>query len=238
MLRRVRYSRLAQRCLAQVRPAQELVSAHATHYYYQQSYRAEEHLYWAHLPGWIAAFAAAHPIAAALDVGCAYGTLLVYAMRAARCAGYALDFKDTYLSRGLIESMPIEFAVANIELDPIPWSRRFDLILFTETIEHLNFQAAPTLTKLHEALSPGGRLFLSTPDSADWGRNLKYYRSYSELPAPEQSRRGAVVDDHVWHFNRAELEGLLHESGFRILRLKQSPGVGGRHFNIEARRDG
>jgi SAM-dependent methyltransferase len=232
-IRQLRHGRAIESCRQRIAPAQDVVSRHITHYYYEQSYKAEEHLYWVHLPEWISELATRQPVRAALDVGCAYGTLLVHAMLTARCAGYAIDFKDTYLSRGLIEAMPIHFAVSNIELDPIPWPETFDLILFTEVLEHLNFQAGPTLAKLRDALSPAGRLLLSTPNSEDWGRNHKYYGSYSGLPAPHPSRREAVVDDHVWHFNRQELEDLLTRAGLRILRWQQSPGVGGRHFNVE-----
>lgn len=231
--RRLRYQRQAERCLAAIHPAQQVVSKHVTHYYYEQSYRAEEHLYWTHLPGWIQAHANRQPINAALDIGCAYGTLLVHTIRTAGCAGYALDFRDTYLSANLIHALNIQFAIANIEQQPIPWPRQFDVILFTEVLEHLNFQAAPTLRKLCDALTDDGRVYLSTPDRAAWGPCHKYYQRYEDLPQP---REGATVDEHVWHFSRAELHNVLEQAGLRIRREAYSPGVGGRHFNIEASR--
>lgn len=231
--RRLRHTPLARRCLARIGPAQQIVSANVTHYYYEQSYRGEEHLYWAHLPAWIDAFARSHQIEAVLDIGCAYGTLLMHTIRSAEAKGYALDFKDTYLSPKLIEAMGIEFAICNIEQQPVPWARKFDVILFTEVIEHLNFQAAPTLRKLRDCLSAQGRLYLSTPNRADWGPCHKHYRRYEDLPEP---RSGEVLDEHVWHFSRGELERVLDQAGLRVLRCAQSPGVAGRHFNIEAAR--
>lgn len=232
-LRRLRHGSSARRCLAQIRAAQDIVSAHVTHYYYEQSYRAEEHLYWVHLPGWIAEFAHGRKIESALDIGCAYGTLLVHTVQTSGCQGYALDFRDTYLSARLIDAMGIDFRICNVEQQPIPWERSFDVILFTEVLEHLNFQAAPTLRKLRDALSDHGRLYLSTPNRADWGPCHKYYQRYEDVPAP---RAGDVVDEHVWHFSRGELYAVIEEAGLRVLRCSQSPGVGGRHFNIEASR--
>lgn len=219
-------------CLESIGPAQKLVSEHITHYYYLQSYKAEEHLYWIHLPGWIAEFASQRKINAVLDVGCAYGTLLAYTMQTAKCQGYAIDFKNPYLSKGLIEHFGIHFQCANIELDPLPWAAKFEIILFTEVLEHLNFQCVPTLRKLREALAPGGRLYLSTPNRADWGACNKYYRRYEELPSPSSS--ASIVDDHVWHFSRSELLQQLATAGFRIRRTAESPGIAARHFNVEA----
>jgi 2-polyprenyl-3-methyl-5-hydroxy-6-metoxy-1,4-benzoquinol methylase len=233
VLRRLRYRRKAERCLRQIREAQDTVAAHVTHYYYEQSYRAEEHLYWTQLPGWIAEFARRRTVVSALDAGCAYGTLLVYTMKAAGCAGYAVDFRDTYLSKSLIASLGIHFAVCNIEQERLPWEHRFDVILFTEVLEHLNFQAAPTLRKLRDALTEDGRLFLSTPNRADWGPCHKYYRRYADLPEPRVGE--VVVDDHVWHFSAEELLELLDRAGLQVVRCEDSPGVGGRHFNVEAR---
>lgn len=104
--------------------------------------------------------------------------------------------------------------------------------ILTEVLEHFNFQAVPTLTKLRNAVSEGGRLFLSTPDSSEWGKTYKYFERYEDLPQPGPGH--PLHDDHVWQFNRSELETVVSEAGWRIRRFAYARGEGRRHFNLEA----
>ena len=211
---------------------QEEVAALATHPHYAAAYRREELSYWLHVPGWIHRDARGRPPRRCLDVGCAYGTLLVYVRRLTGCETFGTDFTDAYASPALLAKHGVEFAVSNVELDPLPWPHEFDLILFTEVLEHLNFRAAPTLRKLAGRLAPGGLIYLTTPDAAEWGRTTKYYARYDELPEPREELRGRVVDDHVWQFDEAELMRVLEEAGLSVLRRAYAPGQSRRHFNL------
>jgi SAM-dependent methyltransferase len=215
---------------------QEEVAASATHPNYLAAYREQELSYWLHVPGWIYRDAREGNPRRCLDIGCAYGTLLLYVQRLTGCEAFGTDFTDTYMSPALFERHGINFAVSNIELDPLPWPRGYDLILFTEVLEHLNFRAAPTLRKIAEQLAPGGLLYLSTPDAAEWGRTTKYYASYEEMPEPREELRGQLVDDHVWQFDEAELMSVIEEAGLAVLRSAYAPGQSGRHFNMTLRR--
>jgi SAM-dependent methyltransferase len=223
-------------CLHRVSPVQDRIAELGTNAYYAEAYRDEEALYWAHIPEWIELFNAKRPLRRVLDVGCAYGTLLAYCREISACECCAIDFVDSYISPRLIAELPLQFRVCNVELDPLPWSEGFDAILFTEVLEHLNFQGGPTLRKLHNALSPGGRMYLSTPDAAEWGDNYQYYHAYEDIPLPHEKLRQQVVDDHVWHYREPLLRSQLKTAGFRILRHEYSPGVRSRHFNVEAER--
>jgi SAM-dependent methyltransferase len=216
---------------------QEEVAALATHPHYAAAYRAEELSYWLHVPGWIQRDARARPPRRCLDVGCAYGTLLVYVRRLTGCEAFGTDFTDAYASPALLGKYGIDFAVSNVELDPLPWPHAFDLIVFTEVLEHLNFRAAPTLRKLAARLAPGGLIYLTTPDAAEWGRTTKYYASYEELPEPGGGPRGPVVDDHVWQFDEAELMRVVEEAGLSVLRRAYAPGQSRRHFNLTLKRN-
>ncbi len=200
--------------------------------YYASRYRREESLYWRHVPRWICEdFPAASPRLKCLDVGCAYGTLLLYAVKLLRCEAYATDCTG-YLERSLIRDYGIHYAIHNVEREAFPWNVRFDLILFTEVLEHLNFNALPTLRQLRGLLAQGGRLYLTTPDAAQWGRQQKYYLRYDQLPMPPGDTRLPVVDDHIWQFDREELLGLVADAGFRVERSDYAPGTGRRHFNV------
>ncbi|CAG0987821.1 hypothetical protein ANRL3_02560 [Anaerolineae bacterium] len=211
---------------------QDRVAATGPNPYYLSAYRAAERAYWSKIADWMREDAALAPPRRCLDVGCAYGTLLLYAQALADCEVYGLDFLDCYLSPALAADAGIRFAVGNIELDPLPWPGPFDWIVFTEVLEHLNFQPLPTLLKLSSALSEDGRLYLSTPDAAQWGSTFKYYRRLADIPWPEESLRPGIVDDHVWQYTEQELFGVIEAAGLRVIRRGFSPGVGARHFNL------
>jgi SAM-dependent methyltransferase len=202
---------------------------------YGSRYRCAELGYWQHVPMWMyedfrKRLLRGEPTRC-LDVGCAYGTLLFYAIKLLGCDAYAVDFMP-YLEPSLIADYDIRYAINNIEREPFPWPVRFDVILLTEVLEHLNFQAGPTLAKLRALLAPGGRLYLTTPDAAEWGKQTKYYASYADLPMPLADAQVPVVDDHVWQFDADELVDLVAAAGFRIIRREYSPGCGSRHFNL------
>lgn len=215
---------------------QKEVADAATHPHYAAAYRAEELSYWLHVPGWIDEDARARPPRRCLDVGCAYGTLLVYVRRLTGCEAFGTDFTGAYASHALLAKHDINFAVSNIELDPLPWSHTFDMILFTEILEHLNFRAEPTLRKLAGLLAHGGLIYLTTPDAAEWGRTTKYYPSYDALPEPREELRGQLVDDHVWQFDESELMCVLAEAGLSVRRRAYAPGQSRRHFNLTLQR--
>jgi SAM-dependent methyltransferase len=200
---------------------------------YANKYRIDEFGYWTHIPRWLYqdfhAAAASGQKLRCLDVGCAYGTLLLFAIKSLGCEPYATDFIP-YLDQSLVDDYRVRYQINNIEREAFPWPLRFDVILFTEILEHLNFKALPTLKKLRELLAPGGRLYLSTPDALEWGKQTKYYSRYSRLPKPNP--RYPVIDDHVWQFSEDELKRLFAASGFEIARFDYSAGCGRRHFNV------
>jgi 2-polyprenyl-3-methyl-5-hydroxy-6-metoxy-1,4-benzoquinol methylase len=201
---------------------------------YAERYRREEFGYWTHIPRWLRddfGKAADGRKLRCLDVGCAYGTLLLYAIKSLGCEPYAVDF-IRYLDQSLIDDYGIQYRINNIEREAFPWPVRFDVILFTEVLEHLNFHALPTLKKLRDLLAPGGRLYLTTPDASQWGRQTKYYADYSQLPMPSADDERPPIDDHVWQFSEGELRELVATSGFRIMRFDYAAGPGKRHFNL------
>jgi SAM-dependent methyltransferase len=223
------------RTLAILQAAQEEVERLSTNDYYQRAYRESEVGCWSAVLDWLGEdFARISPVwpQRVLDVGCAYGTLLLVAkLLDPDCRLYGLDFVPNYMSLELVGRHGINFAISNVELDPLPWPGPFDVILLTEALEHFNFQAAPTLRKLRDALAPGGRVYLSTPDAAEWGRITTRYQDYYSLPEPTAA--AAIVDEHVWHFSEGELYQVIHEAGLKVTRFAFSRAPGRpRHFNL------
>jgi SAM-dependent methyltransferase len=211
--------------------ARDEIAVVGRHPHYLAAYGIEEFRYWSQVPGWIYEDTRDRRPKRCLDVGCAYGTLLLYTKMLTGCDAYGTDFIEGYMSPRLLQKYDIRYCISNVELSSIPWQESFDLIIFTEVLEHLNFQAAPTLRKVAERLTAGGRIYLTTPDAAEWGRVTKYYASYVELPQPVDDGR-QPIDDHVWQFDVGELLDVVHAAHLRVVRFAYSPGPGLRHFNL------
>jgi SAM-dependent methyltransferase len=215
-----------------LRDCQEEIASLDPHPGYLKAYRREEDRYWWHIPRWLSEDAGRRKIETVLDIGCAYGTLLLFAKELTSCHPYAIDFVSGYLSPAVIARHEIQFLVNNIELDPFPWDRRFDAIIFTEVLEHLNFCPVPTLRKIAGLLNTDGRLYLSTPDAAEWGRVTTYYSSWKDMPLPSEELRSRVVDAHIWQFDEAELTEVMAEVGLSVVQFDYAPGMGARHLNM------
>ena len=146
--------------LAAFTESQDEVAAFDPHPYYLKAYRHEELQYWQHIPQWIFDDILEHQPSKCLDIGCAYGTLLVYIKQLSNCDAYGTDFLENCISPALVEKSNLRFSVNNIELDSFPWDCHYDVIIFTEVLEHLNFYAVPTLEKIRNLLSENGKLYL------------------------------------------------------------------------------
>lgn len=208
--------------------------------YYAKNYAPVEARYWTHIAGWMVvdwverSVIAQRPVTAIVDIGCGYGTLLAYAAQVYGAGGTCVDVVQ-YLQPAVMQRYGLTFVTGNIEKDSLPAQQAYDVAIMTEVLEHLNFQPVPTLKKIHASLRPGGTFFLSTPDAdGGWGRTAKYYPSLAAIPALDPTR--AWIDDHIWQYNQAELEEVLHAAGFKIRQIERSEGPQGKHFNVWATR--
>jgi SAM-dependent methyltransferase len=206
--------------------------------YYWNSYAPVEPRYWSKIAAWMVedsierTYVRKQTVNGILDLGCGYGTLLSFAAGVYGTKGTCFDVVP-YLQPEIQQKYNLQFVEGNIEKDAFPEGRLFDVVIMTEVLEHLNFQPVPTLKKVYDSLNEDGTFFLSTPDAdAGWGRTTKYYPAVSEIPAVDPNAKW--IDDHIWQYNREELEGVLHEAGFKIKKIDLSDGVQGKHFNVWA----
>lgn len=210
---------------------QEEIAATSTCRYYSEKYRGEELSYWKHIPKWLIEGSEGRRIGSCLDIGCAYGTLALYCKRLFLCDVYCVDVTEQYINKEVVNRRGLHFAKINVELEPLPWDLKFDLILFTEVLEHLNFHPLPTLTKIRDLLSPDGRMYLTTPNAAEWGRVTKYYAKIDDMPLPTPDRQ--FIDDHVYIYSLEELGRIIDDAGLRVEKIGYSPSVmNRRHYNL------
>ncbi len=200
------------------------------------TYRYMELYFSMRIPQWIYEDSANHKIERCLDIGCGFGTIALYCHKLTGCDVYCVDRDDTLLSKSLIKKYNFHYAINDIEVDPFPYNVKFDIIIFTEVLEHLNFHPVPTLKKICNLLSEQGKLYLSTPDGGrfQWGRITQYYSTINDMPIP---RKGLPpinpIFEHVYQYTKWELLDILDKAEFRVQRFDYSPGhMVGRHFNL------
>jgi len=216
--------------MREIRACQQIIAECDPHPQYLTTYRRGEVYFWLPIPGWLHEDARTRKIERALDIGCGYGTLALFAKRTLGCEVYCADCTDTYISKSLIAGHKLNFAVSNIEVEWPPWPGPFDAILLTEVLEHFNFNPVPTLEKIRKLFAPGGRLYLSTPDAEAWGKVTRYVARWQDLPKAPDTPPGEFIDDHVYQYARDELLEVVTSAGFRVVRLDTSPGLPKRHL--------
>lgn len=105
----------------------------------------------------------------------------------------------------------------NIESKSLPFQKNsFDLVLFTEIIEHLTIHPQKILTQIKLVLKPAGYLLLTTPNVLR-SQNLfsliirkNIYFSLSQLKQLPYHR-------HNREYTLPEIINLLHSAGFKIV---------------------
>ncbi|WP_020616854.1 class I SAM-dependent methyltransferase [Paenibacillus daejeonensis] len=183
--------------------------------HYLNAYREAEATYWFPLLRWLDALIKPG-VTHLLDVGTAYGTLLLYGVLAG-AKGYGLDMTDQYWSHQLERDYGIGWSRCNIESDPIPGTELYDLILFTEILEHMNYNPIPVFQKFHERLREGGSLLISTP----WKRHFAPKTVYSDLAElPYYQPGDGFIDAEFKYYTADELLALAEQTGYRTQSLE------------------
>lgn len=130
-----------------------------------------------------------------LDIGCGNGILISAAKRRfpdVPCAG--ADIAQTAIDRARRRWKDISFHQFDIQERSL--NERFDLILFSEVIEHLEHpeRAVQNIRKMCS-----GYLILTTPTGSRLPTDLAFH--------------------HLKHFTSEELRALVESNGFQVIRL-------------------
>ncbi len=149
--------------------------------------------------------AVSNPISNCLEIGCAYGFFGEV---------FSIAYPAAYKGIDIVPEA-IEHARKKLQLDvicgdyleqPSPEMPYSDVFLW-DVIEHL---AHPEtfLTKIHNELKPGGRLYITTGD-------------ISALLPHIQRRKWRMIHppSHIYYFSRAHLTRLLQQHGFRVVHV-------------------
>jgi hypothetical protein len=165
-------------------------------------YAQYELLYWLDILNWLPELPSIPRNC--LDIGCNYGTLLLIMKHLyPEISLYGIDL-SALVPQELVGKYSINFYLGDIELESIPWQDKFDVIIFTAVLEHLEF-----------------------PRTAR-------YEHFDNIPHPsaESKRPQEIPGDnrHVYEYYPAELFDLLERAGFSISRRVDNSS---RLFNLE-----
>lgn len=135
-----------------------------------------------------------------LDVGCGTGDFL------AHCKKDGWDVQGIEPggpARELAQQKKIP-VIDNIEQAAGP----YDVITLWHVLEHVP-DPSITLTQLTSLLAQSGTLVIAVPnhDSYDGAKYKQYWAGYD-------------VPRHLWHFDKRNMERLLHKNGFRLKNVK------------------
>lgn len=100
--------------------------------------------------------------------------------------------------------------------EPLSWDRRFDVVLATEVIEHLENPRA-MLRQLRELVRPGGYVILTTPNQESWRSvvSLVFDGHFAAF-------RGKSYPAHITALLGLDLKRIATEAGWIDIRLVPS----------------
>ncbi len=155
-----------------------------------------------------------------LDVGCGSG---VHGAELKRIYGHRVAGVD--LSEASIEKAKSRLAdawVADVtkpELYPFFGKRQFDVIVFSDILEHL-YDPSDVLTRHYALLAPGGRILISLPNVAIWNVRVEL-----ALGRFEYQDTGTLDRTHIRFFPRRTFHQFLREAGLGLNASRITPGI-------------
>lgn len=158
-----------------------------------------------------------------LDIGCAYGFYDIILKNHFGCDISGMEIEesaDAYCRLLYKHDIPVIRKRISKEKLPID-AESFDIVIFSEVIEHLRISPLRALRDIHRILKPGGMMLLTTP-------NICYLRNILNLLGGKNILQEFPDDDelldnisdeisHVRVYTMGEMKRLLEKAGFNIV---------------------
>ncbi|MBI3485823.1 class I SAM-dependent methyltransferase [Candidatus Daviesbacteria bacterium] len=143
-----------------------------------------------------------------LDVGSSTGLMLkLFKDKGFNVLGVEISNKAAALSknRGI--------DVITIPFEEIQFKKKFDVILFNHTLEHLK-DPFLAINKASRLLNKDGLLYIDLPNFGSLSASLKR-KNWPYL----------LLEEHLWHFSLQSLEILLRKNGLKIIFTERASGI-------------
>ncbi len=115
----------------------------------------------------------------------------------------------------------INLAEGDIQTEPFPFAdNTFDLIIFTEVLEHIWLFPNKVLTEIERVLKPDGYLLLTTPNVARLVNRCKALFGRSITPKLAEMVSLPVHLRHNREYTMAEVKNLLEQCGLKIINQR------------------
>jgi len=156
-----------------------------------------------------------------LDVGAGRGHLSV-ALAKLGWLVTLVDVKEKLNTKDMkimCQKYQMNSKICNLSCDLIPFEDSlFDLVIFTEVIEHLSFNPVNVIKEIIRVLKPGGHLILTTPNQNNLFTKCKCLLGKSIYTSIESFfMDGTKYAIHWREYTMDELIYLLNRVGFNII---------------------
>lgn len=154
-----------------------------------------------------------------LDAGCGSGTISQFlSLHAGEVIGVDSNPSAISFASRTYRAPNLQFRLGQFE-DLIA-GKPFDRIYCIEVIEHLyESQAAEVLSLFHKMTTPGGQLFLTTPNYRSAWPFIEWLLDEFALVATLDEAQ------HVTHFTKGKLRAILSHAGWRVRDIGSFNGV-------------
>ncbi len=152
-----------------------------------------------------------------LDLSCGFGHLFraCFKMRHARL--YGCDKADIAQDNILLKKYGVKYKKYDFRKKIIPFQETdFDLVIFSEVIEHFNFYPLDVLKEIHRILNKNGKLIVSTPNLVRLNNRIKMILGKSiNYDIKLDSDKGAYYRE----YSAEELKYLFTKAGFSSVKI-------------------
>jgi len=149
-----------------------------------------------------------------LDIGCGAGTLSLYLANKGHST-LGLDISSKAIEECLKSKKALglnNVAFRTLDFLTMKTKNRYDTVLFTEVIEHLE-DDSKALRSIHKLLKPSGIMILSTPSDTAPLHKLGITKKFDEEVG------------HLRRYSLGEIQGMVRKSGFKIIETKKTEGI-------------